>query len=149
MTNPVGQCQTRSIAQNTKRLTQGLFSVRQVTKGLLADNGIHAFVGKRNFQHAALDHACIILQTHSARQLLGSGNPRRGQFDTGDVGPVSMGQISDGAPEAGTEIGNARSVLDPRGPSKLISCRQAPVMILIVWKQIFRTHPVEMATSVL
>ena len=98
-------------------------------------------------EHAALEHPRDVLQANAARQFLRTGDARRGQFDAGDVGAISMGQIAHRPAEAGAEIGHAHAFRYLRAAGQFVGGCKAPVMVLVKREEIVGGEAVEMAPT--
>ena len=81
-----------------------------MTKCLLANDSVHARVIQRGLQYIALDDAGDFLKSDALGQFLRACDACWSQFNTSDVGSISVSQITYGAAETGTEIGYARSI---------------------------------------
>ena len=105
-----------------------------MAKRLLADDSVHTRVRKRNFQYITFNDAGSFLKSDALRQLLRACDARRGQFNTSDVGPISVCKITHGTAKTRTEIGYARSTSNPCSLRQFVGGSEAAIVVLVMWK---------------
>ena len=105
-----------------------------MAKRLLADDSVHTRVSKRNFQYVAFNDAGGCLKSDTLCQLVRACDARRGQFDTSDVGPILVSQITHRAAKSRTEISYTRSIFNLRSSRQFICSGEAAIMILVMGK---------------
>jgi hypothetical protein len=145
--DPIREGQSAAFPQNPGSLDQRLSQFGYVTKRLLADDSVHAGTRKRDLQYISFNDTGRILKANKLGQFLGSNNAGWSQFNSNNIGSVPMGEIPHCATEPRAEIGNASPVLNLRLSGQLVCRRRTAIMILVMWKQFFWTHRVEVAAT--
>ena len=94
--DPVGEGKFVAGFENAIGLADRLQLVRQMQKGLLADDDVESVGGQGTVEHVALKHLDLLLQADKAGQFVRARRPVGGQFDAGHVDAVAGGPVAPG-----------------------------------------------------
>src|SRR5262249_26349000 len=121
--------------------------IGHVKQRFLANYDIVARVRQRDLQNIAFNDAHILLQPYKTCQVLGPPDSRRSQLYAGDVGTVTVSQVTCRTAQPCAEIDDAGAFANARSLRQRVIGVQSTAVILVVRKQFLGRNVIEMPSA--